>query len=168
MTRKESTIIALKCYAIYIIVQLIVSLPILVGICLKLGRFGQHDTSAFFIASISFLSVVFCLATAFFLWKLANSLLIKETMPEPVSGEIGVDEVMKIILTCMGVYFAINAVIAFPSAFVDFQISRSNVDYQPLVSVVSLASVVLQIIFGCLLIAKPAKWVKKIRAIREK
>ena len=99
--------------------------------------------------------VVLGLGAAFFLWKFTNSLLAKETVLEPTSGEIGVDEVIKIILACMGIYFAINAVVAFPRAFVEVQIARSNTDCQPLVSTINLASVVLQIIFGCLLIAKP-------------
>ena len=168
MTRKETTAIALKCFAIYLIDQMIIGLHDVVGVCLKLGYFGQHDTSPLFIASISVLTVVFGLASAFFLWRFTNSLLLADTMPETAPGEISVNEVVKIILACMGVYFAVAAVIAFPRVFVDFQIARSNSDYQPLVSTVNLASVVLQIVFGCLLIAKPAKWVKLIRSVKEK
>lgn len=166
MTRKETTVVALKCYAIYIVIQLVVFLPTLAGICLKLGHFDQRGTSTFFIGVVSFLSVVCYLVAALFLWKTANSLLIGEAMQETGSSEIGMDEVMKMVLACMGVYFVTAGVIVFPRIFVEFKIAESNSDPQALVSAVSLASVVLQIIFGGLLIAKPAKWVKMIQSIR--
>jgi len=163
MTRKETTAIALKCFAIYLISQVLVSLPILVGIGLKLGSYGEHDTSIFFIASICFLSVALTLATAFILWKLTNSLLFKETKSEPMPAEIGVDEVMKIILACMGVYFVIGAVIAFPRAFVEFQVAQNNPTYEIELPLAGFISQILQFAFGCMLIVKPAKWVKIIR-----
>ena len=167
MTRKETTAIALKCFAIYLITQVLVSLPVLVSIGLKLGSYGKHQTSGFFIASICFLSVILALATAFFLWRLTNSLLLQETVLESTPSEIGVDEVMKIILACMGVYFASSAIINFPRAFVEFQIAQNNPTYEIELPVVDLVSHILQFTIGSLLIAKPAKWVKMIRLIKE-
>lgn len=168
MTRKETTAIALKCFAIYLIAQMIISLPILVSIGLQLGYLGNHDVSAFFMASLCFLTVVAGLFCAFLLWKVTNSILLKETTPESAQGELGVDEIMELILACMGIYFAINAVIAFPNSFVQFQIYKNMAGSQPLASAISLGSVALQFVFGCILIAKPAKWVKMIRAVKEK
>ncbi len=163
MTRKETTVIALKCFAIYLVSQVLVSLPLLAGIGLKLGSYGEHDTSGFFIASMCFLSVALALLTAFFLWKLTNSLLLKETMVESIPPEIGVNEVIKIILVCMGIYFAIGALIAFPRAFVEFQIAQNNPTYEIELPLVELVSHILQFIFGYTLIAKSAKWAKLIR-----
>ncbi len=168
MTRKETTGIALKCFAIYLVAQMIIALPALVGISLKLGYFGNHDVSAFFMVSLCFLTVVASLLCAFLLWKVTNSLMEKETTPESAKGELSVDETMKLILACMGIYFAINAVIAFPQVFVNFKIAQNTAGQQSYVSASSIVSVVLQLVFGCLLVAKPAKWVKMIRSIKEK
>ncbi len=167
MTRKETTAIALKCFAVYLIAQVIISLPVLVGICLKLGYFGQHDTPVSIIISISLLSVMLGLAAALLLWKLTNNLLTTEIISESAQSELGAEEIIKIILACMGVYFAIGAVVAFPRVFVDFQIAKNSTDHQPLVSGVNLLSVVLQIIFGCILIAKPARWARVLKKLRK-
>ncbi|MEE9369824.1 MAG: hypothetical protein V3V05_13340 [Pontiella sp.] len=169
MTRKETTAIALKCFALYLLAQVIISLPICAGLGMKLGYYGQHDTSKFWIFALCTLCTLIGLLVAFLIWKTTNSLLTKETTsPEDSTGDLNADGVMKIILACMGVYFAINAIIAFPRIFVDFQIAKKIADQQSLVSAISLGSVILQIIFGCLLISKPAKWVKMIRSVKEK
>ena len=169
MTRKETTAIALKCFALYLLAQVIISLPICAGLGMKLGYYGQHDTSKFWIISLCTLCTLIGLLVAFLIWKTTNSLLTNKTesIEEP-TGDLNADGVMKIILACMGVYFAVNAVIAFPRAFVDFQIAKKIADQQTLVSAISLGSVGLQIVFGVLLIAKPAKWVKMIRSVKEK
>jgi len=168
MTRKETTAIALKCFALYLLAQIIISLPIIAGL-VELGYYGQHDTSNFWIFALCTLCTLIGLLVVFLIWKTTNSLLTKEmTSPEDATGDLSVDEVMKIILACMGVYFSINAIIAFPQAFVAFQIARNFSGQQPLILAVSLGSVILQIIFGYLLIAKPAQWAKIIRSVKEK
>jgi hypothetical protein len=168
MTRKETTAIALKCFALYIIGQVFISLPTLSGIGLKLGAYGDHDTPIFFIASVCFLTVVVGFLFAFLLWKFTNSLMLKETSSEGTPSGIGVDEVMKIILACMGIYFAINAILAFPRSFVEFQLSKTTTVFMPEITFINLVSIGLQFMFGCLLIAKPSSWVNVIKTVREK
>ena len=168
MTRKETTAIALKCFALYIIGQVFVSLPILSGIGLKLGAYGGHDIPIFFIASICFLTVMIGFLFAFLLWKFTNSLMLKETTTDETQSGISVDEVMKIILSCMGIFFAINAIIAFPRAFVEIQISKTNPAFIGELTFINLVAIILQFVFGCLLIAKPSSWVNVIRSVRRK
>ena len=169
MTRKETTAIALKCFALYILAQVIISLPIFAGLGMKLGYYGQHDIPNFWIFALCVLCIFIGFVVAFLIWKTTNSLLTKESIsPEDAKGDLSADGVMKIILACIGIYFAINAVVAFPRVFVDFQIAKKIADQQSLISAITLGSVVLQLILGFLLIAKPAKWVKMIQAIGEK
>ena len=168
MTKKETTAIALKCFSLYLLAQVIISLPMCAGLGMKLGYYGQHDTSKFWIVVICTLCTLIGLFVAFLIWKTTNSLLTKETTsPEDSTGDLNADGVMKIILSCMGIYFAINAIIAFPPTFVNFRIAQNTVGQQAFVSVSSVISVVLQLAFGCLLIAKPAKWLKLIRSVKE-
>ena len=169
MTRKETTAIALKCFALYLLAQVIISLPMIAALGMKVGYYGQHDTSKLFIISLCTLCTLIGLLVAFLIWKTTNSLLSNETAtPEDSTGDLNADGVMKIILACMGIYFSINAVIAFPQAFVAFRIAQNMEGQQTFVSASSIISVVLQIIFGCLLVAKPEKWVKLIRSVKEK
>lgn len=169
MTRKETTSIALKCFALYLLAQVIISLPIFAGLGMKLGYYGQHDMSKFWVFALCTLCTLIGLLVAFLIWKTTNSLLSKETTSlEDSTGDLNADGVMKIIIACMGIYFSINAVIAFPRAFVDFKIAQNMEGQQSFVSASSVVSVVLQIVFGCLLIAKSETWVKMIRSIKEK
>ena len=169
MTRKETTAIALKCFALYLMAQVIISLPVFAGLGMQLGYYGHHDISKFWIVALCTLCTLIGLLVVFLIWKTTNSLLKKDTSStEDTLGDLNADGVMKIVLACMGVYFSVNAVIAFPRVFVDFQIAKKIADQQSLVSAISLGSVILQIVFGCLLIAKPAKWVKMIRSVKEK
>ena len=168
MTRKETTAIALKCFAIYIIGQVFISLPVLSAIGIKLRAYGQHDIPIFVIASVCFLTVVVGFLFAFLLWKFTNSLMLKETSTDDTQSGLSVDEVMKIILACMGIYFAIGAILAFPRAYVEIQLSKTNSAFLGEITFINLVAIVLQFIFGCLLIAKPSSWVKVIRSVKEK
>lgn len=164
MTRKETTSIALKCFAIYIIAQVFISLPIIATLGLKIGYFGRHDTSGVFVASVCLLSVVVALLFAFLLWKFTNSLLLKDTSATEFTSELGVDETIKIILACMGIFYATNAIIAFPRAYVEFQLAKSNPNFLIEITTINLVAIVLQFVLGCFLIIKPSCWLNLIRS----
>jgi hypothetical protein len=165
MTRKETTAIALKCFAIYILSSVIFSLPSLVAVGQMLNNSQERGSSSIWAILIPALSVIIGIATALLIWKTTNSLLTKETS-SPDTGEIGVNGVMKIILACMGIYFAINALIYLPGAFVSYQFS-AQVDSPNPGARMALIAQGLRLTFGCLLIAMPGRWVKAIRSIGE-
>ena len=101
------------------------------------------------------------MALAIFLWKFTNSLLIKDTTPTSDQADIGIDEVVKIILGCMGVYFVIDALIVFPSAIASVSDQKN---YEIGYSIMHLSTQILELVFGALLITKPSKWLKIIRS----
>ena len=165
MTQKETTAIAVKCFAIYILAQVIISLPTLAALGLKIGSYGQHDIPRSWILVISVSSLALGLVTAYLLWKFTNSLLTKEPVQETATGDLEAEGIMKIVLACMGVYFIIDAAMTFPHAIVQYHISRSNPAFQAELSAMYLLAQVLELTFGGLLIAKPNKWVKMIRSL---
>ena len=168
MKRKETTAIALKCFAIYILVQLIISLPTLTQLGVKFEYWSGQEANNALIFSIPFFSVALGIGAFYLLWRTSNSVLEKESSSSQESEDLGVDGVMKIILSCMGVYFVIDAAMILPYAFVNFQIARSVPDSQVLLSFMNLVTQILEITFGSLLIAKSSKWVKMIREIARK
>lgn len=165
MTQKETTAVAIKCFAIYILAQVIISLPTLAALGLKIGSYGQHDIQRSWVLVISSSSLVLGLVTAYLLWKFTTSLLTKEPVQETATDDLGADGIMKIVLACMGVYFIIDATMTLPHAIVQFHVSRSNPAFQTELSAMYLLAQVLESIFGFLLIAKPNKWVKMIRSL---
>lgn len=165
MTRKEATAIALKCFAIYILSQVIISIPSFASLGLKLKYMGSETPSNTWAIVIPALSVILGITTAFLIWKFTNSLLTKETTPDENSGDLGVNGIMKIVLACMGVYFVIDAAIAVPYAFVNLQLARTNPSFKMELCIMNLVTQILEITFGSLLITKPGKWVMAIRSI---
>lgn len=161
MTRKETTAIALKCFAIYIMVQMIISIPSFVSIGLNIGHMiGKPEPTPLTII-IPSLSIIIGFAIAFFLWKTTNSILEKDTSPSTDQSDIGVDEVVKLVLGCMGIYFIIDALIVLPGATASL---TDQQNYQFGYSLMYFSTQILEIIFGALLVTKPAKWLKIIRS----
>ncbi|GEM_PF-2279202 len=161
MTRKETTAIALKCFAIYILSQVIISLPSLATLGIRLKYMGNGYPSNIWIGGVSTLSVILGVTTAVLIWKFTNSLMTKETAPDE-SGVLEVNGVMKIILACMGVYFIIDATMVLPHAVVNLQVAKGS---QRALGITYLLTQILELTFGGILIAKPGKWVKTIRSI---
>lgn len=162
MTRKETTAIALKCFAIYFLSQAFIAFPSLTTLGLKLKYMGDGEPSNIWVVVIPTLGTISCVTVAFLIWKFTNSLMTKETTDDKTTGDLGVDDVVKIILACMGVYFIIDAVIALPHAVVNFQAARGS--RNPL-GITYLLAQTIELFFGALLIAKPGQWLKAIRAI---
>ncbi len=164
MTRKETTSIALKCFAIYIIAQVFISLPVIATLGLKIGYFGSHNTPRVFVASVCLLTVVVAYLFAFLLWKFTNLLLLKDTSATESTSELGIDETIKIILACMGIFYATNAIIALPRAYVEFQLAKTNPDFSNEITTITLVAITLQFVLGCFLIIKPSCWLNLIRS----
>jgi hypothetical protein len=165
MTNKETTSIALKCFAIYVLSRVLLTLPSYAFFGRMLNNTKGGASSAVWTITIPALSVIIGITTAFLIWKSTNSLMTQETSPVE-TGEIGVNGVMKIILACMGIYFAIDAVIHFPSALASCRFYAQVNNPNPQTTMV-LITQGLKLTFGCLLIAKPGKWAKAIRSIGE-
>ena len=162
MTRKETTAIALKCFAIYFLSQVFIVLPSLTTLGLKLKYMGEGNPSNVWAIAIPAFGVISCVTVAFLIWKFTNSLMTKETSDDKTTGDLEVDDVVKIILACMGVYFVINALIAFPHAIVNFHTVKNA---QNPLGITYLLVQIIKLFFGGLLIAKPGQWLKAIRAI---
>jgi len=163
MTKKETTAVALKCFAIYILSQVIISLPTVATLGIRLKHMGDGKPTNIWIIAISVLSLLAGVIAAFLIWKFTNSLLSKETTTDE-SNDLGVNGVMKIVLAFMGVYFVIGAVIYFPNALVSYRLSAQVNNPNALMALITQT---LKLTCGCLLIAKPGKWVKAIRSIGE-
>jgi hypothetical protein len=161
MTRKETTAIALKCFAIYIMVQMIINIPSFVSIGMNIGLMMDKPEPTPLTIIIPSLSIIIGFAIAFFLWKTTNSILEKETDPSADQSDIGVDEVVKLVLGCMGIYFIIDAIIVLPGAIASLaNLQNTQFGY----SLMFFSTQILELIFGALLVTKPGKWLKIIRS----
>ena len=165
MTRKETTVVALKCFAIYLLSQIIIGFPPLITTIFQLNTYADEAgafSNGWVIAAFA-VGIIGGIAAFLLLWKSTNSLLTKETSDED-TGEIGVNGIMKIILACMGVYFLVLAAVHFPSALSYYRFSTQVPNPNPS-ALMGLVTNVLQLVFGCLLIGRPGRWVQAIRSI---
>jgi hypothetical protein len=162
MTRKETTAIALKCFTIFILYRAFTLLPSLGTMAMKISHIGSDKPSNVVLYVVPVMTVLAMIFIAALVWSSANSVLAKETPPDK-SSDLDVNGVIKIIFSCMGIYFIINALIYLPLAIADYQVAG---DRNPL-KATYLFSQVLKLIFGTVLVVKPGKWVKAIRSIGE-
>ena len=156
-------VIALKFYAIYLLSQVIIGIPTLVALGLHFKNWTGTEPNKLWTVFVPVMSVLFGVGAAFLIWKCSDSLFKKESLMVSDPGVLGADGVMKIVLSCMGVYFIINGVVMIPHSLVNFQIVRRLPESQVLLPAVDLLSKVLEIVFGSLLVVTPYKWIKVLR-----
>ena len=169
MTKNEITAIAFKCFAIYWLSIVIVSFPSLLNVISQVEAFGSGDKPSYVMAGFFVaLSAVISLICIWLLWKLANSIIkpisAQDAVPEMSSSA---NELMQIILICMGLYFVIKSSLDFPHQFALIKLQRDE-DPKLLLYKIQMAVIIVKFLLGCLLIAKPKQWVKTIRSIGQK
>lgn len=160
MTNKETTAIALKCFAIYVLST------VLIGFSMSLSAYAYRPSP--WIWAITPASLLIGAAVVFVLWKTANSLTLGQVDDPQNTQRTDFDVILKNILICMGVYFAINGFVVLPSTIGHYNFLTQTNAPQANVAWLSLSAPILKISIGLCLIAKPKQWVKMIRSIGEK
>lgn len=164
MTTKQATGIALKFFAIYLLFNLLMVIPSLVSI----GYYGnQPSILTRFV--IPLIGIIVGLIAIGLLWKVSNSFIKKTgTDEEPIINDMTTDGVMKTVLACMGLYFALQGIISFLHVYAS---ARSYAQHSTAGFQLDLNFLIVPCVkfaLGCFLIAKPKQWVKVIRSIGEK
>lgn len=166
MTKNEITAIAFKCFGIYWLYVVIVSFPSLLNVISQVEAFGSGDKPSYVMASFFVaLSVVISLICIWLLWKLANSII--KPIPDQdtvIEMSSGANELMQVILICMGLSFVIRSLLDFPHQYAFIKLQRDE-DPKLLLYKIQMAVIVVKFLLGCLLIAKPKQWAKTIRSI---
>lgn len=163
MTTKQATGIALKLFALYLLFNVVlIALPI----ALQVPRTGLPVWPTLLISSICMLIAGFAIWMA---WKLGDRMARQagET-EEALQNNMTVDDLMKVVITCMGLYLAIHGALAFLRELVVLLNFASSVGPGARLDRSRLIVPGAQFLLGALLVARPRQWVRFLRSIGEK
>ena len=165
MTTKQATGIALKFFAIYLLFHLLTMIPTIISVAYRPFEKSSDQPSTWSIFLIPAIGIIICLILIGLLWKTSTSLINKAgSANEHVTNDMTADGIMRIILSCMGLYLALQGIIeglhVYASARSYARLSAEfHLDFNLLIVPM------FKLVVGCTLIAKPIQWVKMIRSI---
>lgn len=169
MTTRQAMGIALKFFSIYLIFNVLALFPMLVVLVFRIGGVSGKLPSTLIQILVPAIGIIGCATAIGLIWKVSTSLLHQgSTEEEPVVNDMTTDGIMKMALSCMGLYYAIGAVLhvleTYTGALAVAQQSRTGLQ----VDISHLVVPIIQFAIGCVLIAKPRQWARAIKSIGEK
>lgn len=172
MTNRQTTAVALKCFAIYFLSNILISLPTHLNLAAMLpdgmSPAQWHTTLLICIVAVN-------LICGFLLWKMASSLL-KKSDDTPNNAPADYDKTLKNCLIILGLYFAVNALAALPRTIAALNQTLQAIENNMLppnggqtrAAISLLVPQILKLSIGLLLIGRPNQWLRAIRSIGEK
>jgi hypothetical protein len=164
MTTNELTSVAIKVFAIYVLVHTILSVPRYVVTYSGLGfdRSNGLSTPLFWLLAVS--SIVLLVVATVLLWKLAGRVAEKTSIGAGKSESYGIDEAF--LLSLLGVYLGVDAVMAFGFVCISAY-TQSHQNYGiGLQTIAYIVGYPFQFIIGLTLILKANGWVKLLNWLR--
>ncbi len=159
---KETTSVALKFFAIYLLAHTLINIPS--SLLVLTLQIQDEADSGLFIWSVIFAVSAFLISIVAFLllWKTATSLAREAGDSEHKTEFIETERIMKFLISCIGLVFAIRGLLEMPSfIFGPFGLAR-KVDYsfsrQDIIFITGSLKPVLAVVIGFWLIAKPKQW----------
>jgi len=165
MTEKEITSIALKLFAIYLLVQIVLAIPTVIASLVTTKEFLSPDLSVMWLWAAAAAAVIIGLATAVLLWRLASKAL--STSPVVVKDN-GVSRIEVSIFVALGLFLVVQSLvrISYISAGAYVQYVRTEPGEVALQTYVLLAAHVFQGLIGLSLVLRTDGWVSLLRRIR--
>lgn len=171
MTNKEITSLALKVFAIYLIVQTIIIIPSFYGLLLAARGWAisQNQFSVTVPVILMIAIVIVVLGLARVIWKLANGVVEKAIESIDTERSRLPDDFQEFTLFLLGLFIFSEAIVGLPSpiATVFYEINNpTNKQGLSLQTGLWISSEILLSIFGLTLIIKREGWVNIYNKLR--
>lgn len=165
MTAKEITSLALKLFAIYLLVQMILAIPTLIASLVTTKEFLGPELSALWLWGASAAAVLIGLVAAWILWKLANKTLSKTSGERNETSFSGNEAA---IFAALGLFLVVQALVRFfyVSAGAYVQYVRVEPSEVPLQTTVLMVAHIAQGLVGLSLILRTEGWMSLLQKIR--
>lgn len=166
MTNREITAVAIKVFAIFVLVQAILTLPSFIyplSMSLELSHKGA--IWLWFWAALSLAAIVWVL---YMLWHLSCSVTRDIENKETDQNVLEIDE--GFILSVLGLVFVFEGALSFASGLISAtSAANSSANPQPIsaTTVAHIAGQFAKVIIGLTMILKANGWAAVLRAIRE-
>ncbi len=164
MTTNELTSVAIKVFAIYILVHTILSIPTFIATFsgLHFDRSNGWTEQVFWLLSVS--SIVLLLIITVLVWKLAGRVVEKVSSDVKKSESCGIDEAF--LLSLLGIYLSVEAVMRFGFVSISAYTQSQQRDGVALQTIAYIVGNLFQIIIGLTLILKASGWIRVIKWLR--
>ena len=164
MTTNELTSVAIKVFAIYILVHAILSIPTFIATFsgLHFDRSNSWTEQVFWLLSVS--SIVLLLIITVLVWKLAGRVVEKASSDVEKSESCGIDE--SFLLSLLGIYLCVEAVMRFGFVSMSAYTQSQHIDGVALQTIAYIAGYLFQFIIGSTLILKSSGWIRFIKWLR--
>ena len=159
MVTQQITAIALRFFAIWLLIQLMLNVPNLIMLITSIGQYQQQEIPmGAYIGIIGALALVGLLA-AFLINKAATSVLNKTKSNSEVTLDI---ESQKLLFQLVGLYFVVNALAYLPRSL-SFIPSTTEID---ITNWLWSAGLTFQLAIGVWLVSSSTFWLKLFSKLR--
>ena len=163
MTNKEITSVAIKAFAIYVLVQAILSVPMLTSVATTYLYNEYRETGQFLLWLVGAASFIFLLIVVVLLWKLANT-VVSQTSEETTDGRpTSIDA--HFLISLLGLYLSIDGLLRFGYACLSAFTLIQETDL-PGQAIGYIIIALVQVLIGITLIIKAEGWLSLINSLR--
>ncbi len=164
MTSRELTSVAIKVFAIYIIVQAIFSVPLFANALVRYGFFENDDPNEILLWLIGIASIIVVIVLAILMWKLANRIISQANASNEGNDVSVITE--GFLISLLGLYLIIKGLLQFgyasSSSYMILQaggeVTAQNISY--------VVGNLIQVVIGISLIIKAQGWVSFLKWLR--
>ncbi|MEW8077622.1 MAG: hypothetical protein AB2784_21965 [Candidatus Thiodiazotropha endolucinida] len=164
MTNKEITSVALKVFAIYVLVQAILSIPLLVNAAATYGFSENQNNSSLLLWFLGAIAFILLVVLTVFAWKLAIKIATHSSAHIEERETFEVDE--SFFISLLGLYLLFEGILRFGYACISaFMLVHEGSE----LSVQTMSYVIgylLQLIIGLTLVLKAHGWMRFLRWLR--
>lgn len=165
MTEKEITGLALRLFAIYILVQMILAIPSLINsvIMMRESVIGDPGTTWLWFAGVAV--IIISLGLAWFLWKKGLNTTRTEHSTNAASS---ISNVEPAIFTALGIFLVIQALVHLSYLFTGAYVQSTNVhnDDIPLSTITYIVAYLFQVVVGASLALRTNGWINVLNKLR--
>lgn len=165
MTEREITSVALKLFAVYLLVQLLLAFPtVIASLASAKDVFGRH-LSGLWLWGAAAMAIMIAIAAALVLWRLANKALAATSGGKERNSFLGIEWA---VFSALGLFLLVQALIHFSyvsaGAYVQYvQVDSGDITLQ---TAVQMGAYIFEAIIGLSLILRTDGWVLMLRKLR--
>jgi hypothetical protein len=158
MSPKDITAIAIKFFAIYLLVNVVVYFPSMIVSMTALQKYHEETFSSEMFVSVVGAFIVLGITISFMLNRLANSIASKSSENTAINSDLPKDFLLQIL----GVYFIISGISSLPGIAISL-FKHNAMDSATLLYGVGY---IFQVVVGFYLVVKPTIWNQWLNKLR--
>ena len=175
MTTKEITSIALKFFAIYLIANILFTLPtalwVQTMISAALDRAGEKSAGLLLAWAVGGAIVIVGIILAIFLWRLSNSLVdVNKQVDFQRTSPFSITEIELLVIAGIGLFFVVEAIpsVGYSAISIFDGAAVRNREGLNIPAVATTVVSLVQLLIGISLVLLPSWWANLFRKARQK